>query len=184
MHCINCGNQLKGEEKFCTSCGKAVVHFADIGSNKKKSHGRVKAVILTALVTSVFWFFYYFGFVDKSSQSINVVSHLIETVGRQREAWTKAEEITELFSVGISDECLYTAGCVDEAVSRITTLRAEIDKESAEIDNLWSENVFGLDFEEYYLSLDEKSQIQLFDIMNTYFPEESEELETTSATLL
>src|SRR3990172_6689047 len=177
MYCTNCGNKLGEEEKFCTNCGKKVVKLDELIHAPEKKRWHWKTIILTLLITSFFWFFYYYGFVDKSTQSANIMSHLIETVGRQKQAWEKSEQITELFGTGISDECLYTEGCVDEVVSRVTTLRAEIDKESVEIDNLWSENVIGNDFDAYFSTLDESSQTKLMDVLNIYFPEETKELE-------
>lgn len=178
MYCINCGDKISEGEKFCTNCGKKVVSLHDLPESPQKKGKNWKTIILTFIICSFIWFFYYYGFVDKSTESANIMSHLIETVGRQRQAWEKSEQITELMSTGLSDECLYTEGCVNEVVDRITTLRAEIDKESEEIDNLWSENVIGRDFEIYFSSLDENGQIKLMDIMDIYFPEESEELET------
>lgn len=178
MHCINCGNKLNEGDKFCTRCGKKVVKLDELVQAPQKRGISWKSIILTFLITSFLWFFYYYGFVDKSAESANIMSHLIETAGRQQQAWDKSEQATELLYAGFSDECLYTEECVDEVVSRITTLRAEIDKESVEIDNLWSENVIGHDFEIYFSRLDESSQIRLMDILNIYFPEESQELET------
>ena len=105
---------------------------------------------------------------DKSGQSANIISHLIETAGRQQQAWTKSEQINNLFSTAISEECVYTEGCIDEAVRQITILRAEIDKESSEIENLWSENVIGKEFDEYYASLDENSKIRIMDLITIY----------------
>jgi len=183
MHCINCGSKLGEDEKFCTNCGKKVVKLDELIQTPQKKSWHWKTIILTVLLTSFFWFFYYFGFVDKSDESANIMGHLIETVGRQKQAWGKSEQITELIGTGISEECLYTEGCVDEVVGQITILRAEIDKESSEIDNLWSENIIGRDFDMYFSSLTESDQIKLIDIMNIYFPEESKELETTNKLL-
>lgn len=181
MHCINCGDKISDNEKFCTACGKKVEVEQKLNSSKIAWHW--KTFILTAIIASLVWFFYYFGFVNKNTESANVIGHLLETVGRQKQAWTKSEKIIELFGTGLSDDCLYTVGCVDEVVTQVTTLRAEIDKENLEINNLWTEEGMLKDFEIFFSSLDESDQSKLNDILNIYFPDEKVDVNTKNILL-
>lgn len=183
MYCINCGNKLNKEDKFCTSCGEEILGLQKTIEEREKSKPRWKIILVTIFLTSLFWFFYYFGIVNKDIQSANIIARLIETVGRQKQAWAKLEQMIDLVATGFSSECLYTRGCVDEVITEATKLRTEIDKESAEINRIWSENVIGKEFEEYFSNLDEKSKLKIMDVLNLYFPEESEEMETSNKLL-
>lgn len=183
MYCIHCGNVVKPNESYCAACGKEITGSGVSTRFANRSLIHWKTVIITTLVTSVLWFVYYFGYIDTSHESVNIIGHLLETVGRQKQAWTKSEQITELIAAAFSEECMYTEGCLDEVRDSITALRTEIDREGTEIDNLWSEGVFGNDFESYFSTLDEDSQEGLLDVVNLYFPDETEELETTNKLL-
>ena len=178
MHCINCGQEIAIQQKYCIKCGKSNYSLASDEQTNKKPRSTWKVILLTTILTSLFWFFYYYGFVDKSNETTNIISHLLETVGRQQQAWSKSEEITGIFSQAISEECLYAKGCADEALNVMTSLRIEIDKENIEINNLWSENVIGNNFEVYFSSLTEDNKTKLMDVMKIYFPEETNNLNT------
>lgn len=178
MHCINCGQEIAIQQKYCTKCGKSNYFPTNDEQANKKPRSKWKVILLTTLLTSLFWFFYYYGFVDKSNETTNIISHLLETVGRQQQAWSKSEKIPEILVDAFSEECLITEGCVDEALSSMTSLKAEIDKENVELGNLWSEDVIGQNFEVFYSSLSEENKARLMDVIRIYFPEETKNLET------
>ena len=183
MHCINCGDKLEEKEKFCTGCGKEALDYDKLIRFSQKKPHHWKAVVITFIASWFLWWVYYYGFVDRSSQSAGMVSHLLETVGRQSKAWDKSEQRMELVGAAFSDECINTPGCIDEIADRMTVLRAEMDKEREEIGNLWAEEVIGRDFAEYYSSLDDKDKARLLDVLKIYFPEETEKLEKNNLLL-
>src|SRR3972149_7225953 len=100
MYCINCGHQVNFEEKFCTKCGKS--------TRNNKENPRVPwwkillLIIITAIVSSLFWGAVY-GTSD--DQAVNIMSHMLETIGRQRQAWDKSETIITEFGYALSEEC-------------------------------------------------------------------------------
>ena len=106
------------------------------------------------------------------------MSHLIETVGRQSSAWAKTESIIELMAGALTAECLASPDCIDKAISEVTTLRANVDKESQEIENLWVVGTVSEDFASFYNDLDYKNQLIIDRVLDQYFPEEGEELDT------
>jgi len=179
MYCTNCGAKINEGSNFCTSCGTEVTQqpLRQGWSGKKATFW----IIVSVILTSVFWGTVYSSGDD---QAVNIMSHLFETIGRQSLAWKKTETIITASATGLSDECVYTPGCVDDAISYITTLRAEVEKEREEIDRLWSESVVGADFEDYYSGLSERNQNALIDVINLYFPEEAPELQGVSNKLL
>ena len=184
MYCSKCGTKNSADSKFCISCGQKLTPGTLTEKLQVSGWSRKKAwfwIVVFITLTSLFW-----GGVYSSSddQAVNIMSKLFETVGRQAVAWTKAEEVTNEFGYALSDECIYTPGCVDESVSKIATLRAEINKETEEIDRIWSESVVGTDFEDYFSGLTERNQNTLLDVFNIYFPEESQELEGIPTDLL
>ncbi len=108
MFCIHRGNKLDNGDKFCTKCVKKTVKVNEQILEPEKRRLPWKTFVLTLFITSFFWFFYYYGFADKSTESANIMVHLIETVGRQKQAWEKSEQIIELMTAGFSEECIYT----------------------------------------------------------------------------
>lgn len=185
MHCIKCGAEIAEDGNFCTGCGEKVITKKI--DEKKKFWSRKKSIwliIASIITTSLFWnFLLGTTILSTEDESVNIITHLIETIGRQSQAWEKTEQIIELVVYGISDECIYQPVCVDETVDAVTTLRAEIEKERQEIENLWSESVIGHDFESYLSGLGAKNLVKIIDVLDIYFPEEAKEY-STSATLL
>ncbi len=179
MECPQCGSQIPSDSKFCTNCGeKVTLWFANkLTSGATKSQSRKTFTWKTSLwvvggiiLTSLFWGAVY-GTGD--DQAVNIMSKLFKTVGRQKQAWTKSEELYLEVGYALSDDCIYEADCVNESIQRIMTLQAEIEKEKEEINRLWSESVVGSDFENYYLGLTARNQRTLEAVINIYFPEDT-----------
>jgi predicted nucleic acid-binding Zn ribbon protein len=189
MFCIHCGADIPGNSKYCTSCGKktSVLELQDNKDSNLKKKSKKKTlltILITIVITSAIWLSIYgTDITTTEEETVNIISRSLETIGRQIKAWSKTEDIISLMSYGISDECMYETGCVEEVVDSVTTLRAEIDKEGEEIDNIWNSEVFWQDLEQYFSKLEEKNQKKILDVINLYFPEESEEIQS-SVTLL
>jgi len=180
MFCVKCGANITGDSKFCTSCGERIIGDTPRKQIGKKVWTRRKSILLillTVTLTSVFWFFIYGSdMLTTEDESVNIITHLIETVGRQTKAWDKAEQMIDLIGYVFSEECIYQRNCVDETIGQITVLRAEVDKEAEEIGNLWSKDVLGQDLQSFLSKLGQKNLTKIIDVINIYFPEEVEEL--------
>lgn len=182
MFCVKCGANISGDSKFCTGCGEKIVSgFSEKQQgDTKKSWTRKKAILLilaSIVLSSVFWVFVWgTDIYSTEDEAVNILVHLFETVGRQEDAWEKTELSIDMLSYALSDECASNQGCVDESLDIISTLWAEAEKEKEEIGNLWSKEVLGQDLESYFSKLDEKNLGKIWDVLNIYFPEESEEL--------
>lgn len=180
MYCYKCGKSITTDGKFCGSCGVEVKNNTEkmvVGWSRKKG---IFWVMLSIVLTSVVWFFILASYSVSLEDSVtNVLASTLETIGRQSEAWTSAESITELYSYGLSDECLLVDDCVDEVLQTITTVNANIDSQRKEIDNLWSTGTVMEDFDSFYSSASETNQAILDKVLNQYFPEEAEEVESS-----
>lgn len=177
MFCIKCGSSIPKDSSFCTNCGSKI--STDAPKEKLFLWTRRKSIFLmliSIVITSVIWLFLLGSrMLTTEDESVNIITNSLETIGRQFKVSDKSEQMITLFSYGISEECLYAYGCVDEIIDAITTLRAEIDKENEEIDRIWSQELLGQDFLNFFSNLELKSQTKISDIINLYFPEESEE---------
>jgi len=191
MFCVRCGANIPGDSKFCTTCGTRLV--AEIANEEvsKKRRGfwtKKKGIILiifSIVLTSGFWTVMYGSdIVSTEDEAVNIIVHLVETLGRQTQAWDKTEQAIDLILYGFSDECVADPDCVDGTVGSITTLLAEVEKEKEEIGNLWSEEVLGQDMENYFSKLGGKNLNKILDMFNIYFPEEVENLEQSKIHLL
>ncbi|OGC68602.1 hypothetical protein A2415_01160 [candidate division WWE3 bacterium RIFOXYC1_FULL_39_7] len=185
MYCKECGGKLLKGDSYCTKCGKKITPVGIVESQKKGwGLWKVVAVLLVSVIlTSVFWAVA-IEKSDRSSYSARIISHLLETIGRQGAAWGKNDQMIDLIGTGLSDECLGTSGCTDEAISQITVLSAEIEKEREEIGNLWSETGISDDFVQYFSSLDITEKTKIQDVMRIYFPDETKDINTTGNQLL
>lgn len=183
MYCINCGEKVTRQQQFCIRCGRNILPSREDAEGFYKPRKIWKNILLTIFLTSLFWFFYYYGFVDKSNEATNVISHLIETVGRQNQAWTKSEQLLEYINEAVSEDCINTEGCIDSVLTAMTALRSEIDKENVEINSLWSENFINQNFERFFSSLSGDNQTKIMDIVEIYFPDETDVLEESAKLL-
>ena len=189
MFCIYCGADIPKDSKYCISCGKksALLELQDskeIGLKKKSKRKTLLTIVFTVIITSSIWLSIYGGDIIKSEdETVNIITRSLETIGRQVKAWDKTEQIIQLINYGISDECFNQTNCVEEVIDTVTTLRAEIDKEGEEINNIWNSEVFWQDLEQYFSKLDDKNKKKIMDVINVYFPEETEEIQS-SVTLL
>lgn len=190
MFCTKCGANIPDDSEFCTGCGKRVI----TGDSKRKRKSREKLwsrkksillILLSIILTSVFWVFAWgLDIVSTEDEAVNIIVHLIETLGRQTTAWDKTEQIINLLSYSVSDECISNPTCVNDTIDSITALWAEIEKEGEEIENLWSKEVLSQDLRSYFSKLNKKNLNKILDVFTIYFPEESEELEPPEKLLL
>ena len=191
MYCNHCGNKIETDEKYCTSCGKKVVHESEhIEPKKKYRAGLVFMIIIVTIIGLIalnarriinLQSSYIYATED---EAVNIITNLIEMVGRQGQAWTKSEGIVDIYEYAFTPECLYSEECITEASVQVTTLKAEIQKETEEISNLWNKGTVSEDLKSFYASLEDYNQLKIQKILNLYFPDEEAELGTISATLL
>lgn len=189
MFCVKCGADIPNDSEFCTSCGGRIPSAApeEKRGSPKGFWTRKKAVLLilaSIIATSAFWVFVWGSdIVSTEDESVNIIVHLIETLGRQWSAWDKTEKTVDLILYGFSDECVSEPGCVDDTVDAVTILLTEVGKEREEIENLWSKEVLGQDIENYFSKLSDKNLNKILDVFNIHFPEEAEELEPSTELL-
>lgn len=183
MYCEECGKKIEEGSTFCTHCG----HKVREKSHDKNLWSRSKAFIwifISIVVSSIIWFLILaYNSVSVEDEAVNVVEHSLETIGRQSQAWSNSEKIIDLIGEGFSSDCLSYDPCINELTSQITTLRADIEKERVEIDNLWTTGTVSEDFQSFYNGLDNKNRLRLKKIMDLYFPDASNELETPARLL-
>lgn len=189
MFCVKCGANIPNDSEFCTSCGKKI-SLALLEEKRKSPKGfwtRKKALLLvlaSIVVTSVFWVFVWGSDITSTEdESVTIIVHLVETLGRQWAAWDKTEKTVDLILYGFSDECVSEQGCMDTIADAVTILSAEVEKEREEIENLWSKEVLGQDVENYFSKLSSKNLNKILDVFNIYFPEETEDLEPSTELL-
>lgn len=183
MYCTRCGADVIQGDKFCIKCGAKIDSAGSEVDHQKQGKffwPRKKALLLilaSVVLSSVFWVFVWgTDIYSTEDEAVNILVHLFETVGRQEDAWEKTELSIDMLYYALSDECVSSPGCVDESLDIISTLWAEAEKEKEEIGNLWSKEILGQDLESYFSKLDEKNLGKIWDVLNIYFPEESEEL--------
>jgi hypothetical protein len=191
MFCIQCGDKIDSDEKFCTSCGKKFVSDSEhIGSKNKYKIGLVILFVVLSVVGLIAYGAYKrinlqsFYIYSTEDEAVNIISNLLEQVGRQKQAWKKSEDITSIYEYALSSECILSESCVNEASRQITTLKAEIQKENEEITNMWGKGTVSEDLKSFYQNLEEKNQLIILKVLNLYFPEEETELSSASAKLL
>jgi len=183
MFCVKCGANIRKGSRFCTACGEqaALPVYNERPALKRPSWPRSRSIllmILSIIASSLFWVYIYDLYsVSTEDEAVNIIVHLIETVGRQSEAWGTAELVNDTYAYAISDECVYTPGCIEDAAELITTMWADIANEREEISNLWSKEALGRDLESYFSSVSGKNLSKLRDVFRIYFPEEADELD-------
>lgn len=191
MFCVKCGANVLNGSRFCTTCGARLVAETaneEISGKRRGLWTKRKGIIFiifSIVLTSGFWVIIYGSdVVSTEDEAVNIIVHLIETIGRQEDAWEKTEQSIDTLFYALSDECLSDPNCVEDSSSAVLTLWAEVEKEKEEIGNLWSEGVLGQDMESYFSKLGDKNLNKILDVFNIYFPEEVEDLEQTDLLLL
>lgn len=190
MFCTNCGKSINPEAKHCKECGALNPFVPKIlpenptATPQKKSH-TLFAVIVTVIITFLITAFFSWGLqLNRDEKVTNVLISMIEMIGRQKQAWTNAEGIITTYQAAFDPQCFRSEECINTAATLITTLRANIDKESVEMENLWQKGTILNDFSEIYENLDDDQKTSINRIFELYFPEEKKELDTTSNSLL
>jgi len=180
-HCVSCGVEIAGRHK----------ENKGVWSRKKAAVWIIVSVLLTSIVVTFFWVLVVLDNKTRSDtqlqqsndEAANVISHLLETIGRQSTAMSDAEQITRVMTVAISSDCIFSPDCVDKAVSDMTSLRTKVDSEKQEIDNQWSETGIGGDLDSYFYQLNTRQQTKIIDVMKIYFPDEVKDLKTDGSLL-
>ena len=180
MFCENCGKKIEKNSQFCIYCGHRFLkesHTTHFWNKKKVS----LLLILTILITSAIWFVIYASLsVSTEDEAVNIIENSLETIGRQYIAWENTETIIDLLAEGFSSDCLLYDSCINDLEIQITTLRANVEKEKEEIDKVWSTGLVSEDLENFYNNLDYQNQLRIDKVMDAYFPEESERLDTNA----
>lgn len=188
MYCTNCGHKLDIDSKFCTKCGhitsseKEEAKIPNHYWTRRKSYFLIFFSIILTLILTAFTSLFIFGssMISTEDQAVNIMTHLIEQSGRQASAWDKTQQTIDIIRYAFTDECFSSSQCLSDAGDEVTALEAQVTKEREEIQNLWSTGGVSQDFEEFYNQLEPENQQKIHEIINTYFPEESEELETSA----